>query len=147
MSMTQQGHYKCPKCSSTDSYDGTTLVSTGSVGIAREVGDSGTYLGISGARTQERTVRKCRKCGEVLGKKDYTPSPAEHDVARKDAAFNDAIELLGIILFAVAGGYAGGNWNREQGFSFWTLLCGVVIGASVGFIFVGLISTAHDRVE
>jgi len=83
--MQRQGTYKCPKCGSADSYEGTTLVNAGGIGVAREIGDSGAYVGVSGSSTRERTVRKCRSCGEILGKKDYVPTASEREEARTSA--------------------------------------------------------------
>jgi len=75
--MQSQGTYKCPKCGSADSYEGTTLVSAGGIGMAREIGDSGNFVGVSSSSTSECTVRKCRSCGEILGNKDYVPTASE----------------------------------------------------------------------
>ena len=140
--MQRQGTYKCPKCDSADSYEGTTLVNAGGTGMAREIGDSGAFVGASSSSTRELTVRKCRNCGEILGKKDYVPTASEREEARKSAHFSDIVSVLAILVCAVLGAIIGGwgpeglsgRWEQAS-FSFWKMLVGIVIGGVVGFFF------------
>lgn len=143
--MQLQGTYKCPKCGSADSYEGTTLVSAGGIGMAREIGDTGAYVGASSSSTRERTVRKCRNCGEILGKKDYVPTASEREEARKSAHSSDIVAVLVILSCAVLGAIAGCKFDNhlpweQASFSFWKMLIGMVIGGVVGLI--GLIVTS-----
>lgn len=138
MTMSQPGKYQCPKCGSTDSYDGTSLVSAGSVGVAREIGDSGTFVGVSGASTREQTVRKCRNCGEILGRKDYIPTSAEKEETQKSDDIKGCLMLASLIGFSLFLGYLDGSDGREH-FNFLLALRGLAIGGVVGLIFAGAI--------
>jgi len=142
--MQRQGTYKCPKCGSADSYEGTTLVNAGGIGVAREIGDSGAYVGVSGSSTRERTVRKCRSCGEILGKKDYVPTASEREEARTSAQSNDTFGWFIIFICAIVCGYVGGKYNGDagglaKGFSFGKMLVGIVGGGIFGWILVALL--------
>lgn len=137
--MQRQGIYKCPKCGSADSYEGTTLVNAGGIGVAREIGDSGAYVGASSSSTRELTVRKCRNCGEILGKKDYVPTTSEREEARKSAHSSEIVAVLVILVCAVLGGIVGCKFDNhlpwaQASFSFWQMLIGIVIGGVVGWI-------------
>lgn len=134
--MQRQGIYKCPKCGSADSYEGTTLVNAGGIGVAREIGDSGAYVGASSSSTHERTVRKCRNCGEMLGKKDYVPTASERDKTSKS---DEAYFWICVIGFAVLGGIVGCKFDNERpwgqvAFSFWKMVIGLIIGGITGLI-------------
>lgn len=136
--MQRQGTYKCPKCGSADSYEGTTLVNAGGIGVVREIGDSGAYVGASSSSTRERTVRKCRNCGEILGKKDYVPTTSEREEAQKSAHASEIVFVLVILGCAVLGGIGGCKFDNQlpwdqATFSFWKMLIGIVIGGIVGF--------------
>jgi len=147
--LQSQGTYKCPKCGSADSYEGTTLVNAGSIGVAREIGDSGAYVGASSSSTRERTVRKCRSCGEILGKKDYVPTASEREEARTSAQSNETFRWLFFFVWVIVCGYLGGKDNGgagglAEGFSFGKMLVGIVGGGIVACIFLALLMS-DDR--
>ena len=78
-------YWECPRCRSTDSYEGTELQQkvTGSGGgtgvgfVGNPLGNSGITPMVGGSKsieigtkTVEATVRKCKKCNTLLGEKD-----------------------------------------------------------------------------
>lgn len=141
----RQGTYKCPKCGSTDSYDGTALVNAGGIGIAREIGDSGAYVGASSSSTRERTVRKCRSCGEILGKKDYVPSASEREVERQVDQIDQKMNWVFGFGFVIAGGYIGGHWDIWDGGS-WDKSGAFVAGTfSIGKMLIGAVAGGVAR--
>ena len=85
------GYYKCPRCGSTDAFEGTELVGGQSSG--RTVGisnDQGGYIQRhEGGELQHKQVSviKCRDCGEILGDKDYflTAEEQQEEQVRQQA--------------------------------------------------------------
>lgn len=115
---TSSGRYKCPKCGSNESFLGTAIVTSGSLGMVREIGDSGVFSGASLQRHSQITVRKCKVCGEMLGQQNYVKSPSELATERErerkgERRFNSfavccgafvAVLLLGSVIFGIFGG-------------------------------------------
>lgn len=69
------GYWKCPRCGSTDAYQGTELVGGHSQGHTVGMSnDHGGYIQRQhGGELKHKEVRvtKCRDCGEILADKDY----------------------------------------------------------------------------
>jgi len=90
-------YWKCPKCGSAESYEGTELVTevkgSGGGGTGGFIGlpfmEDGNATPIAGgsspikinSSTSEKTVRKCKKCDTLLGEKDRRKTQAEIEAA------------------------------------------------------------------
>ncbi len=85
---TLMGKWLCPKCGSSEVFEGTeyvlhhkkgpqfTLINEFGVGMAREIGEGKT-------EKKQITIIKCKECGEPLGNKDYYLSPEEIELKKE----------------------------------------------------------------
>ena len=75
-------YWKCPKCGSNDTYQGTEIVSEykqgKSVGFENEFGVTVSQNVSGGTSHKQITVTKCRSCDILLGEQDYHLTAEEH---------------------------------------------------------------------
>lgn len=101
------GYYKCPRCGSTDTFQGTELVGGHSQG--RTVGMSNDHGGYiqrhEGGELEHKEVSviKCRDCGEILGGKDYFETEKERKKRKKKAKREKEDSRNGWIVLIVTG--------------------------------------------
>ena len=81
------GYWKCPKCGSNDTYQGTEIVSEHkqgkSVGFENEFGIIVSQNVSGGTSHKQITVTKCRSCDTLLGEKDYHLTAEEQQQRQK----------------------------------------------------------------
>jgi len=99
------GHYRCPRCGSTDSYVGNVMLAKPSGYISHELGDTGA-MGTVPTPGGQRLVqaRKCKSCGELLGDSNYEKTAAElaqeqQEKARKAKKLDETVSTAGGLLF------------------------------------------------
>lgn len=100
----EYGEWECPRCGSNDTYEGTAMEYRSGPTFAREVGDTGMYMGASTGGYHKVYQTKCRNCSEELDWDDhYLPSSYEEALwAWMDRrAMKIAFAIAGVFFFGV----------------------------------------------
>jgi DNA-directed RNA polymerase subunit RPC12/RpoP len=107
-----KGYYTCPRCQSTDFFIGNVETRTKGPTLIREFTDSGVYGAINlGNETKIVRRVKCKECGELITKDNYTPSAQElrnlegknNTVFFKITIYLLLITAIGVMFFVIFG--------------------------------------------
>ena len=81
------GHYRCPRCGSTDSYVGNVMLAKPGGYISHELAgtDAVGSIPVPGGH-KVVPARKCKQCGEILSESNYEKSQPEIDQERQEQA-------------------------------------------------------------